>query len=107
MARSSPWVCCGRHTAPARGTAARTNLTIRPLGVFALSAAEQWRLLQNARRGSVSQRFAARGVLSATVFLGGWGVGLLAGFGSAGTENVQAVSIEDRGWPYSIKPLTA
>src|ERR1700686_2921739 len=31
-----------------------------------------------------------------TVVLAGWIVGLLAGFGSAGTENARAVPIEDR-----------
>ena len=54
-----------------------------------------------------AQRFAARGVLSVTVFLGGWGIGLLAGFGSAGAENIHAVSIEDRGGLHSIKAVTA
>ena len=56
---------------------------------------------------STAQRFAARGALSATVILGGWGIGLLAGFGSAGTGNIQAVSIEDRGSLHSIKAVAA
>jgi hypothetical protein len=56
---------------------------------------------------STAQRFAARGALSATVFLGGWGIGLLADFGSAGTGNIQAVSIEDRGALHSIKAVAA
>ena len=54
-----------------------------------------------------AQRFAARGALSTTVVLGGWGIGLLAGFGSAGTGNIQAVSIEDRGSLHSIKAVAA
>ena len=56
---------------------------------------------------STAQRFAARAALSATVILGGWGIGLLAGFGSAGTGNIQAAPIEDRGSPDSIKAVTA
>ena len=56
---------------------------------------------------STAERFAARGALSATVILGVWGIGLLAGFGSAGTGNIQAVSIEDRGSLHSIKAVAA
>ena len=54
-----------------------------------------------------AHRFAVRAALSATVVLGGLGVGLLAGFGSAGTGNIQAVSIEDRGTLHSIKAVAA
>jgi hypothetical protein len=56
---------------------------------------------------STVQRFAARAALSATVFLGSWLIGLLAGFGSASTGNVQAVSIEDRGSLHSIRAVAA
>jgi hypothetical protein len=56
---------------------------------------------------STAQRFAARGAFSATVFLGGWAIGLLAGFGSAGNGNFQAVSIEDRGSLHSIRAVAA
>ena len=56
---------------------------------------------------STAQRFGIRTALSATVILGGWGIGLLAGFGSAGTGNVQAVSIEDRGSLHSIRAVAA
>jgi hypothetical protein len=44
--------------------------------------------------------------LSATVLLGGWGISLLAGFGSAGTGNIRA-SVEDRGSLRSFKTVTA
>jgi hypothetical protein len=53
------------------------------------------------------RRFAALAASSATVFLGGWGIGLLAGFGSAGTGNIRAASIEDRGALHSFKTLMA
>ena len=54
-----------------------------------------------------AQRFAARGALSTTVVLAGWGIGLLAGFGSAGTGNIHAVSIEDRGSLHGVKAVAA
>jgi transposase-like protein len=53
------------------------------------------------------QRFTALVALSATVFLGGWMIGLLAGFGSPGTWKIQAPPIEDHGSPHSIKAVTA
>jgi hypothetical protein len=55
---------------------------------------------------SKAQRFAGLAVLSATVFLGGWLIGL-TGFPSAGTGNIRAALIENRGWPHSIKAVTA
>ena len=50
-----------------------------------------------------AQGLAARAALTLTVLLAVWLIGLFTGLGSAGSENIRAAPIEDRGSPGAVR----